>query len=440
MSNTLSAGLTTADFDKVDKRSRSSIYRQRHRDATVRLQSHYRGDKARKEVRQLRASIALQRVVRGYNVRKDLDAVIFGWAAYDNVVTTLKNHVKNTPGMDVHQLFSDLDVDEGGDFSLYELQKFFTMHPTLQLDSTAAEALMYHIDSGRDGKVSKREFLRAFFNHKAQVGKIKKKWEQHEELKRRRASDFHRQEYQKAKDHAERLKTSADHLDKATKFNVDQMTKYKKLVSKHSAKHKDMMARKKKRILSGHASYREEMLVARQSYARKSRRNKEAAIQRLRDANATTQYEPSRPLYGYPSATSPRNRRIVPSSPATSVASSNSGPLSDNPRLINTWKPVYDDKRRKFWQNVTTKEVAWSLPTGSTIDGMNGSYGRGHRLNYAPVFKEISSESWKFRNRSKKVKSTPKSLTKLTVLTDDMLSVSSIKYFANKGRNLFSMT
>ena len=377
------AGMSSA---ARDRRSSNSSYanqfsfRQRHRDATLRLQAHYRGDKARREVRNIKASITLQRAYRGYNVRKDLDAVIFGWAAYDNVVTTLKQYVKDTPGLDMHGLFGDLDVDEGGDFTLYELQKFFAAHPALALDGASAEALVYHIDSGRDGMVSKREFLRAFNNHKEKVGKIKKKWEQHEAFKRKKASDFHKREYEKAKEHAEKLKESLSAQDKHERYNIDQMTKYKNMVNRHHEKHKTLIVKKKKRLLSGHVSYRDESVLVMDQHASRTRRAKHAAIQRLRDANAISSgdfgeqiFYPVPPDYGSPPSVSPRNRRAselrsremsasVLDAPLAAPSEDGRESLAADVRFFNTWKPLRNDKGEQFWQNISTKEVAWTLP------------------------------------------------------------------------------
>lgn len=451
------AGMGTAARDRRASKgvySNQFSFRQRHRDATLQLQAHYRGDKARRKVRDLKASITLQRAYRGYHVRKDLDAIIFGWAAYDNVVTTLKQYVQDTPGLDIHGLFDDLDVDEGGDFTLYELQKFFLAHPALALDGTAAEALVYHIDSGRDGMVSKREFLRAFNNHKEKVGKIKRKWEQHEAFKRKKASDYHKREYEKAKIQAEKLKASLATQNKHERYNIDQMTKYKKMVNRHREKHAKSIVSKKKRLLSGHVSYRDESVIVMDKHASRTRRAKEAAIQRLRDANAGVYDEsiffPVPPNSGSPQSLSPRNRRVGDSrsremSTASTVVHSLPPPederasTADNIRLFNTWKPLRDEKGHQFWQNVRTKEVAWTLPTGSLIQGMDDGWSSGYnpRLRYVPVFDEIPSKQWNSRDRRAKVKNTPVSINTLTVLTDDILSVGSIKFCSDNGRKLF---
>ena len=120
---------------------------------------------------------------------KKVDSIIFGYGAFDHAVTTLKQYIKVTPGMDVHKLFNEeLDVDQDGCMSLMELQMFFQRHPKLQMTDLEAQALMYHIDPNRDSTVSLKEFMHAFNNHKKLVGKISKNWERHQALKRKSAS------------------------------------------------------------------------------------------------------------------------------------------------------------------------------------------------------------------------------------------------------------
>ena len=63
----------------------------------------------------------MQAYVRGWLVRRHLDEVIFGWAAYDHAVRELKSFCEEN-SLTMHQLFDELDIDQNGTLVINKLE------------------------------------------------------------------------------------------------------------------------------------------------------------------------------------------------------------------------------------------------------------------------------------------------------------------------------
>jgi len=177
LSRRRSMNLSAGQFATVptDERMVSLPYavRERHKIATLRVQAVFRGNVGRKKAGQLRSCRLMQAYVRGWLVRRHLDEVIFGWAAYDHAVRELKSFCEEN-SLTMHQLFDELDIDQNGTLVIEELQQFIIDHPALDLDQDEITALAYHLDNNQDHQIGIKEFVHSMLKHEKKNWKILK--------------------------------------------------------------------------------------------------------------------------------------------------------------------------------------------------------------------------------------------------------------------------
>ena len=440
----LKAGQFAAEPEDLNKVVLPYRVRERHKIATLRVQAVFRGNVGRKKTNELFAARKIEAYIRGWRVRKELNKVVFGWAAYDYAVTQLKKHCKEK-NMSIHALFDDLDIDEDGSIQLEELQQFLITHPALDLDDDEIKALVYHLDHNQDHDIGMKEFVHSMLKHEKKVGKIKAKWEQHQLLKRKKASDAHLLQMERNQKHAKEIKLKLESEAKEIKFNLKQRSHYRTLVRQHHEEFHASEIRKQKRLLNGHKSYRQEAELNHRNHRTHIQGAKELALDKLRSANM-------REHTGFsfnPSSKSSTPKRSLPSSPRGPPSQRRPSPrmlrnahLKDIQRLSKSWKKVAGQNGEEFYQNVRTHEVAWEIPKNDVLYDPNvrsehNIWSDNAAPDFEAVFDTLSSSEWKqtkSKQRGRKLNSKNSFMeqNEQEWLDDSVLGISSLRFDSDR--------
>jgi len=420
--------------------------RERHKISCLRVQAVFRGNRGRKKASEKRSCIIIQAYIRGWRVRRHLDEVVFGWATYDYAVQQLKKHCKDN-NMTLHQLFDELDIDQDETIAIEELQQFFIDHPSLNLDKDEITALVYHLDHNQDHNIGLKEFIHSMLKHDKKLEKIKNRWEKHQALKRKRASDFQLMEMKRNREHVQAIQNKANSASSELRLNLAQMSHFRKMVRKHREEHEQSKIRKQRRLLDGHLTYRQEAEINHRRYHVHIRSAKSRALEALRVSNRrehnelgptqtkTTTRSPSqqqqptspkgrRPRRGKPS---PRNKNVQ---------------LSNMQRKAKSWKKIFGDNGEPFYQNIVTLEVEWDIPKNGVLydpamEMQEHLWGDCAAPDFQAVFENLPSKTWYKKASNKRRKNTNEwnmSGEELEALSDGVLGISSLRFDQDKDR------
>lgn len=428
------------------------IVRERHRVATLRVQSVFRGNRGRMKAHRARAIRLIQAFIRGWRVRHHLDEVIFGWAAYDHAVKTLKQFAKEN-NLSLHELFKEIDIDGDQNIQVEELQQFFAEHPALDLDKDELSALAYHLDHNRDHNVGLQEFVHSMVKHDKKIKNIQDRWEKHQRLKRKRASDYERARMEEQRKHALAVHSKAS-SNSQLKLNLAKMAKFRKHVKTHREQHMEDQIRKQRRLMDGHLTYRQEAEIQYRKHQHHVQTAKADAIEALRLANMKEHIEKrsrsNNSVSGLDSFSSNSRNTSIPSSPVSpssrkSFRSQNgSSPKSRHIRLsqyhqyqrkAKSWEKIIGDNNQVFYQNIITKEVKWEIPRKGFL------YEKDHESTYLDtivpefeaVFDTLTSDKWRrtqIRGHKKRDNQDDWNMSgeELEQLSNDILKISSLRY------------
>ena len=446
--------------------------RERHKVASLRVQAVFRGNKGRRTALQLKATRMIQAQVRGWRVRRHLDQVVFGWAAYDHAVTVLKTYCQEK-NKTMHELFDEFDIDKDQSITIEEVQQFFIEHPAIDLDKDEIQALAYHLDHNQNHVVDLKEFVHSMQNHEKKLRNIQLRWEKHQKLKRRRASDYERIQMRRDRQHVLELQTKADASNMNLRLNLARMSQFRKLVSKHREDHLENKIRKQKRLLDGHLTYRQEAKIKYKRHHSKIRRAKAQAMDALRVANmnahaggegsdsdsdrngrygirsnghnnGTGNYGNYGRPFVSPIQTSPthstHSTHSTPNSPK-GRPQQNKSPrnrkmhLSNIQRKSKTWKQIKGDDDQVFYQNIVTHEVEWEMPPQGILYDPKVKHhpGMGNTAftpDFETIFDTLPSNKWRGREKQGKPNRDQWNMSgeELEKISNGVLEISSLRF------------
>lgn len=422
----------------------------------------------------------MQAYVRGWLVRRHLDEVIFGWAAYDHAVRELKSFCEEN-SLTMHQLFDELDIDQNGTLVIEELQQFIIDHPALDLDQDEITALAYHLDNNHDHQIGIKEFVHSMLKHEKKLENIKARWNKHQNLKRKRASDYHIEQMRSNREHAEGIRNRSLAKNKELRLNLKQKSHFRELVRQHREEFEASKIRKQKRLLDGHLTYRQEAEIRHQNHFTIIRSAKSRALEALRlsnrlehagfaatnhsiNTNSSEQshfsddhsdYYLKQQLDGTYCKeripTSPKERRPQRKpSPRNSKNKKNPNQLTAVQRKAKFWKECIGDNGQMFYQNIVTKESAWVVPKNGVLYDpamdMDDLWGTMATPDFQAIFNTLPSKTWNKRRsmereggRSPKKKEEWKSGEELAAISDDVLGISSLRFDEEKEKWLGGM-
>ena len=423
--------------------------RERHKVASLRVQAVFRGNKGRRTALQLKATRMIQAQVRGWRVRRHLDQVVFGWAAYDHAVTALKTYCQET-NKTMHELFDEFDIDKDQGITIEEVQQFFIEHPAIDLDKDEIQALAYHLDHNQNHVVDLKEFVHSMQNHEKKLRNIQLRWEKHQKLKRRRASDYERIQMRRDRQHVLELQTKADASNMNIRLNLARMSQFRKLVSKHREDHLENKIRKQKRLLDGHLTYRQEAEIKYKRHHSKIRRAKAQAMDALRIANMNAHAggegsdsdSDRNGRYGtrsnghnngtgsYGNYGRPKGRPLQNKSPRNRKMH-----LSDMQRKSKTWKQIKGDNDQVFYQNIVTHEVEWEMPPHGIlydpkVEHHPGMGNTAFTPDFETIFDTLPSNKWRGREKQNKPDRDQWNMSgeELEKISNGVLKISSLRF------------
>ena len=186
--------------------------------------------------------------------------------------------------------------------------------------------------------------------------------------------------------------------------------------------------RKHKRLHDGHLTYRQEADIKHRSHHIHIRGAKKKALEDLRLANhglvrsnagsrssatGSSSMAPSSPPGRPQRKPSPRNRKM----------------------RLTGWRKITGDNNEIFYQNVSTLEVEWEIPsTGVLYDSRNQHEGMLDTHAFQTVFDELSSHQWRAtpkkgsQAKKRKEETGGSAGTHFDDFSDDVMGISSLRF------------